>query len=176
MFLLPAMTSLRHTKIYKTIWGTENTSQDTNANMRSWSERSRKRLESCHTELQLLANEVLQIHDCSVITGHRGKEDQNRMYAEGKSKLKWPNGKHNSYPSMAIDLAPYVDGVEPWDLKYSLYFAGIVLGVADILYKQDMMQHNVRWGGNWSVIRDGKAGARTFKNTPFYDGLHFELV
>lgn len=140
--------------------------------MNSWSQSSANKLATCHPDLQVLANTVLPFHDCKVITGHRNEEQQNRMYAEGKSKLRWPNGKHNSDPSMAIDLAPYRPGDNPWDYEYSLYFAGIVLGIADILYQQGHMVHKVRWGGNWSTDRD----YRSFKDVSFYDGLHFELV
>jgi peptidoglycan L-alanyl-D-glutamate endopeptidase CwlK len=139
--------------------------------MRSWSQKSQERLNTCHSDLQLLANEVLSIHDCSVVYGHRPMEDQNRLFAEGKSKKQWPNSKHNQLPSIAIDLAPYVPGVGMWDMEYSLYFAGLVLGTADMLHKMGTMMNTVRWGGNWSSTRD-----RNWKLNSFYDGLHFELL
>ena len=142
--------------------------------MNQWSQKSQDRLATCHQDLQTLANAVLQIHDCMVVTGHRDQETQERMVREGKSKVHWPNGKHNSWPSRAIDLAPYVNGISPWDYEYSLYFAGIVLGVAEMLRSQGMMQHAIRWGGNWTVERDNPQ--RTFKGVSFYDGLHFELA
>jgi len=140
--------------------------------MRRWSDSSRRKLETCHRDLQTLANTVLGFHDCKVITGHRGKEEQERMVREGKSRINWPNGKHNSFPSNAIDLAPYRPNQDPWDFEYSLYFAGLVLGTAEVLYDMGRMTHRVRWGGNWSSVRDG----RSFKDVSFYDGLHFEIV
>ena len=45
-----------------------------------------------------------------IVCGHRNKEDQNKAFAEGKSKLKWPKGKHNKLPSQAVDAAPYISG------------------------------------------------------------------
>lgn len=140
--------------------------------MNKWSQSSARKLATCHQDLQILANTVLIYHDCKVITGHRTEPEQERMVREGKSKVHWPNGKHNSLPSNAIDLAPYRPGQNPWEYEYSLYFAGFVLGIADCLHRKGAMQHRIRWGGNWSSQRDG----RSFKDVSFYDGLHFELV
>jgi peptidoglycan L-alanyl-D-glutamate endopeptidase CwlK len=140
--------------------------------MRAWSQSSANKLDTCHPDLQKLANAVLVFHDCTVITGHRDQQTQERMVTEGKSKVHWPNGKHNSHPSHAIDLAPAVAGLSPWDFEYSLYFAGLVLGTAEILLSTGRMSYAVRWGGNWSATRD----QRSFKDVSFYDGLHFELV
>ncbi len=140
--------------------------------MRAWSQSSATKLATCHPDLRKLANAVLVFHDCQVITGHRNEQKQNQMVQEGKSKVLWPNGKHNTYPSNAIDLAPYVPNMSPWDFEYSLYFAGLVLGTAENLLRSGRMSYAIRWGGNWSATRDGKS----FKDVSFYDGLHFELV
>ena len=140
--------------------------------MNNWSKSSKKKLQECHNDLQILANEVLQVHDCTVVWGYRDEEIQNELYHEGKSQLKYPYSKHNEFPAIAIDLAPYVPslGGATWDREYSLYFSGLVLGIADRLYKSGAMQHKIRWGGNWSTDRE-----TSFKTVNFYDGLHFEL-
>lgn len=141
--------------------------------MNTWSESSYKKLQTCHPDLIVLANNVLEIHDCTVVWGNRTKEQQELMFAQGKSKVHYPDSKHNIFPSHAIDLAPYVPslGGVTWDYKYSLYFAGLVLGTADLLYKKGEMNYKVRWGGNWSTKRD-----KPFTQVSFYDGLHFELT
>lgn len=141
--------------------------------MNKWSTSSEEKLATCHDDLITLANTVLPIHDCTVVWGHRTEAQQEKMFAEGKSKLHYPKSKHNIYPSHAIDLVPYVPdlGGPTWDYEYSLYFAGLVLGVADMLYLKGEMQHKIRWGGNWSTNRQ-----KNFKKVSFYDGLHFELV
>ena len=139
--------------------------------MAQWSQKSQERLNTCHSDLQLLASEVLSIHDCSVVYGHRTEADQNRLFDEGKSKKRWPNSKHNSWPSNAMDLAPYVPGVGLWDYEYVLYFSGLVLGTADMMHKMGSMQHKIRAGMNWSTIRD-----RNFKLNSFFDGNHYELM
>jgi len=128
--------------------------------MPSFSVASRAQLASCHPDLQRLFNEVIKHHDCKVLEGHRNKEAQNRAFAEGKSKLKWPNGNHNKYPSMAVDVAPYpVDWNDPTRFYY---FAGFVFGIAS------QMGIKLRWGGDWD-------GDLNFKNQTFFDLPHFEL-
>jgi len=73
-------------------------------------------LATCDAELVRLVEAVaadidarpgLHVHDVTVVCGHRGKADQDAAYARGASKLRWPHSAHNSYPSLAVDLAPY---------------------------------------------------------------------
>lgn len=121
---------------------------------------SLERLATCHTKIQAVMNEVIKYEDFIVIEGHRGQEAQDKAFREGKSKLKWPQGKHNTLPSNAIDIAPY-----PLDWNDSLAFArlaGYVQAVADA------MGIAVRWGGDWDG--DGKS-----KDERFLDLVHFEL-
>lgn len=75
--------------------------------MPKFGKRSRKELATAHPELQRLFNEVINLIDCAVICGHRGHADQDKAFAEGKSKLKWPNSKHNKIPSLAVDVVPW---------------------------------------------------------------------
>ena len=63
--------------------------------------------------------------DCSVLCGHRGEEDQNKAYDSGNSKVKWPNGRHNKKPSIAVDVAPYP--IDWKDRERMTYFAGMVM-------------------------------------------------
>ena len=37
----------------------------------------------------------------------RTKTEQDELFAKGKTKLKYPESKHNRDPSLAIDIAPY---------------------------------------------------------------------
>ena len=69
--------------------------------------KSKKELSTCHEDLQDLFNEVIKYVDCSVLEGHRSKERQNKLYEEGKTKVKYPNGRHNASPSRACDIVPY---------------------------------------------------------------------
>jgi peptidoglycan L-alanyl-D-glutamate endopeptidase CwlK len=49
----------------------------------------------------MAVDEVLPVH---VICGHRNKEDQDKAFKEGNSKLEFPNSKHNKKPSLAVDV------------------------------------------------------------------------
>ena len=133
--------------------------------------KSIERLESCHWDLQVLFNAVIKEVDCSVICGHRNKEDQDKAVALGHSKAPFPKGKHNSFPSYAVDVAPYpID----WDDTIRFYyFAGWVLAKAKILRNVGEITHNIRWGGNW---RGFENGVIDFKKNTFNDLPHFELI
>lgn len=72
-----------------------------------YSKKSLERIAECDEKLQLIAGELIKEMDVTVLCGHRNKADQNAAYAAGKSRLKWPHGKHNAWPSHAIDIAPY---------------------------------------------------------------------
>lgn len=129
--------------------------------MPKFGESSRSRLATCHPDIQKVMNEVIKHYDCSIITGHRNEEDQNRAVKEGKSKTSYPNSKHNSIPSRAVDVAPYP--IDWADLSRFYYFAGIVMTVA----KQ--MNVKLRWGGDWDKDQ-------VFSDNKFNDLPHFELV
>ena len=128
--------------------------------MPRFGKRSIGRLQTCDQKLQELFYEVVKHFDCSVIEGHRGEERQNKAYAEGKSKLKYPNGKHNQTPSIAVDVAPYP--IDWSDRDRFHYFGGFVLGVAK------EMGMNIRCGGDWN--QDTQT-----KDNKFDDLVHFEI-
>ena len=73
-----------------------------------WGKQSLTNLSQAHMVLQKLADKALEIslQDLKVICGYRNEVDQNKAFAEGKSKLKWPKSLHNSHPSLAIDVVP----------------------------------------------------------------------
>lgn len=75
--------------------------------MFKYGKRSLTNIAQCHPDLQRIANELIKRMDVMVICGHRGQRDQDEAYRTGKSKLKWPNSKHNKIPSQAMDVVPY---------------------------------------------------------------------
>lgn len=109
--------------------------------MPKYGKRSRDNLATAHYKLQVLFKEVIKYYDCSILCCYRTKEDQDKAYKNGYSKLKYPKSKHNTYPSFAIDIAPYpID----WDNINRFYeLAGVVKTVA----KQ--MDIKLKWGGSW---------------------------
>ena len=96
--------------------------------MPRFGKRSRENLKTCDKRLQDIFNEVIKYVDCSVLEGHRSKDRQNQLYDEGKTKVKYPNGRHNSKPSNAVDVTPYP--VDWDDRERQTLFAGFVIGIA----------------------------------------------
>ena len=66
--------------------------------MPAFSEKSIVKLSTCHPLLQRVFHEVVREFDCTILEGHRDKDRQNQMVAEGKSQVQWPDGKHNTVP------------------------------------------------------------------------------
>ena len=75
--------------------------------MPRFGKRSKERLATCDERLQKLFNEVINYVDCSVLEGHRSSARQNKLYEEGKTKVRYPKGRHNHKPSRAVDVVPY---------------------------------------------------------------------
>ena len=94
-------------------------------------------------------------------------EGQEEAFKSGHTQLRWPHGKHNKQPSMAVDVTPY-----PLDWKNSkrmYWFAGYVMGIAQKLKDDGKMTHAVRYGGDWDSDKD-------IDDQNFFDLVHFELV
>lgn len=129
--------------------------------MPAFSEKSISKLSTCHPLLQRVFHEVVREFDCSILEGHRDKDRQNQMVAEGKSQVRWPDGKHNAVPSLAVDVTPYP--IQWDDRERQTLFAGYVLATAK------SMGVTLRWGGDWD--RDTEV-----RDNSFDDLVHFEIV
>ena len=129
--------------------------------MPSFGQTSVERLVTCDDRLQILFQRVVRVFDCTVLEGHRDKERQDKLHAEGRSKVQFPNSKHNFSPSRAIDVAPWpID----WNDRERFYwFAGFVQATARELCIP------IRWGGDWD--RDWQKHDNTFD-----DLVHYELL
>lgn len=127
-----------------------------------FSARSQSRLNTCHPDLIRLFEAVIADgHDCTVIEGHRGKDAQDEAFRTGKSKKQWPNGKHNSTPSQAVDVMPFpIDWV---NRAQHVAFAKAVFA------KADELGIKVRWGGDFNM--DGN-----WTNDSLIDRPHWELL
>ena len=129
--------------------------------MPKFGSKSKERLLTCDIKLQKIFNEVIKHIDCSVLEGHRSAERQDRLFEDGKTKVKYPLGRHNSKPSRAVDVVPYP--VDWNDRERQTLFAGFVLGIAM------SMGIKLRWGGDWNMdfhVMDNR----------FDDFPHFELT
>ena len=130
--------------------------------MPQFSNRSKERLATCDERLQRVLNLVIQVVDFTVLQGHRSVEEQQELYAQGRTKPGaivthidgvTKKGNHNYVPSRAVDIAPWPidwnDLPRFRNLATAVKVAAVALG------------YDVRWGGDW----------QTFKDYP-----HFEIV
>ena len=129
-----------------------------------WGARSRACLDTVDERLASICNQALELSpfDLAVTCGHRGEAEQNRLADEGKSRVRYPHGRHNASPSLAVDIHPYP--IDYKDTARYCYLAGMMRAAAD--------DHGIdlRWGGNWD--RD----AVLLTDQRFDDLCHFELV
>lgn len=129
--------------------------------MPKFGERSQRLLNQCHPDIQRVLNRAIKIMDFAVITGHRGKEEQNDLFHKGLSMKKWPESRHNSQPSEAVDVVPWPIDWEDTH-RFSL-LAGVIWACAELERVQ------FRWGGDWD------SDTETTDQT-FMDWGHFELA
>ena len=134
--------------------------------MAEFGQASLGRRETLHDDLKMIVDEAIKIIDFTIVCGYRNQDEQNKAYRSGASKLPWPQGKHNSLPSKAVDMAPYDKrrGLIDWTnyQKFTL-MAGIVIGIAHA------KGIKIRWGGDWD-------GDMTMTDQTFDDLAHFELL
>lgn len=129
--------------------------------MYKFGSRSKKHLVTLDERLQKVLNEVIKYVDCSIIEGHRSGERQNKLFEEGRTKVKYPHGRHNANPSRAVDVVPYPIN---WDDRERFHlFAGFVIGIAQ------SMGIKLRWGGDWNMNFE-------VDDNNFDDFPHFELI
>ena len=122
---------------------------------------SQTRINTCLPELQEILNEAIKEIDFTVLCGHRSEAEQNDYFHTGRSKVKFPNSKHNTYPSCAVDIAPY-----PIDWNNTARFAhliGLVRGIAL------MKGYKIRVGCDWDM--DGDITDHSFMDYPHIEYL-----
>ncbi len=138
--------------------------------------RSKKHYDTLHKDLQVILDQVIKYYDFSIIEGHRTLETQQKYFKEGKSKLDGINqkSKHQSLPSMAVDIMPYKKGSNAFSGmvkdKYRFYYLmGLIRAESERLYQEKKISHKVRFGIDWN-------SNDLFDDQTFDDMPHFELV
>lgn len=129
---------------------------------------SKLKLMTCDQRLQKICLDAIEVMDFTVLCGHRGQEEQDELFANGKSKLQWPKSKHNKNPSVAVDIAPWPipdnwGSYDPHQLGRFYALAGVMFAMA--------AKHKIklRWGGTWGGIDDKNPSG-------FFDLPHFEII
>lgn len=133
---------------------------------------SKARLDTISPTLWVIVVEAEKIVPLTVLEGHRGQEAQEKAFQEGKSKLHWPNGKHNALPSLAVDIAPiYFEGATRNVDWGDLIAFGRIMGCIQTIAHQ--MKVKVRFGLDWDG--DFRSAGRDPGET-FLDAPHVEIV
>lgn len=132
---------------------------------RAWGNGSKRVRETLDPRLQKIMDRVLnEVADITLISGHRDLDEQESLYNQGKSTVRWPNSKHNTNPSKAVDYQPYPYPSQECKLWGALgYIAGRAMAIAQ------EEGTTLRWGGDWN--RDGD-----LTNQSFDDLFHLEIV
>lgn len=142
--------------------------------MYEFGETSKQKLATCHQDLQMIMGLAIMVSkvDFGIAEGYRSLEKQMQYFREGKSKIDGVKvkGKHNSMPSLAVDIYPFVNGKALWEDEHLSYLAGVIESVAQTLLRDGDIHHRIRWGGNWDM--DGEL----LIDQSFDDRPHFELV
>lgn len=125
---------------------------------------SRRQQNTCDDRLIRLQNEAIKYIDHTILEGHRDQAHQDADYAKGVSKLKWPNGAHNKFPSRAFDFAPY-----PIDWSNKVTALGRFMLVAGVyLVCAQRLGIKIRFGWDWNRNLDPR-------DESFLDWGHIEL-
>jgi peptidoglycan L-alanyl-D-glutamate endopeptidase CwlK len=112
-------------------------------------------LATCHEDLRTLFHEVIRHVDCKVLEGHRTLGRQQELYAKGRMSpgriVTYKDGilrksKHQSDPSIAVDVVPYP--INWRDREKFYHLAGFVKATAIAL------GIDLRWGGDWQSFQD----------------------
>jgi len=126
--------------------------------------RSKAQRDTLHPLLQKVVDEAIKVYDFKILQGTRGEDEQERLYRERKTMVRWPNSKHNTVPSLAVDVAPYpIDWDSPHATKKFAQLAGILIGIGWT------MGIRLRWGGDWD-------GDGIMRDQRFHDLPHLELL
>ena len=128
--------------------------------MPQFSDASKTKLSTCDPRLVRVFDRVVETFDCTIVCGHRGEVEQNKAFETGHSQKRWPESKHNTSPSVAVDATPYP--IDWGDRERATFFAGFVLATAR------EMGIELTWGGDWNHNWQ-------VKDNSFDDICHFEI-
>lgn len=76
---------------------------------------------------------------------YRDKDNQEEAYSEGRTKLHYPNSKHNKLPAEALDL---------FELNEQSIAIWNPMTFADIAAQSEKDGDPIMWGGRWKTIGD----------------------
>jgi len=151
--------------------------------MPQFGKKSLENLEHCHEDIKAILGVLIKQYDFSVISGIRTDEEQQELFAQGRSKLDGINRKskhqgreddEGNIVSFAVDIMPYAKGTnafsgEEKDARRFYVMMGMVKAIARNLREQNIISHSVRFGMDWD-------GDDVYDDQTFDDLPHFELI
>jgi peptidoglycan L-alanyl-D-glutamate endopeptidase CwlK len=113
----------------------------------SFSQRSKEKLLTVHDDLQEVfeASITDSPFDFSITQGIRTKEEQQKLFNEGKSQTL--NSRHLT--GKAVDIAVFVNSKVTWEFDKYKTVADHIKSVAKSL------DTPIVWGGDWVSFKDG---------------------
>ena len=135
--------------------------------MPAFGARSMRNRYTLHESLIGVLDEAILYYDFTILCGHRSKDKQDEAFNNKRSMVEWPNSKHNTFPSLAVDVAPYY--AQPphirWNRLYEfVYLHGLIIGLAA------RRGITLRSGQNWDMDDE------LITDQGFNDFPHIELV
>ena len=141
-----------------------------------FSQRSRRRLDTCDRRLIQVMDAAVIGFDMTVLEGHRSPETHADYIQRGVTRAPYSQTRHRYNPSLAVDMAPWITEFnrmanwnDPNELRYFYYMGGFVQATA-----LRILGYSLRWGGNWDGDSVIGVGAKSDDQT-FNDLVHFEL-
>lgn len=125
--------------------------------------KSARKLLELDCDLQLILNIAIKLVDFSIIEGHRDEATQDEYYFTGKSKVQYPGSKHNKFPSLAVDIAPFPYPKTDYEVRQAYFLTGLIKGIAHSLGIK------IRVGCDWNADGD-------MRNDKFQDVWHIEKL
>jgi peptidoglycan L-alanyl-D-glutamate endopeptidase CwlK len=126
--------------------------------MPSFGSKSKAALAKCHPLLQDIANQAIKKFDFMVLDATRGRVDQERAFAGGRSKARFGQSAHNYVPAIAFDLFP-----APYDWNNRQSFIDLYRVIMRIAREKGIP---LRSGLDWNMDGNFSDG---------WDAPHYEL-
>ena len=106
------------------------------------------RLQTCDPRLIGVMTKAAKYLPIMIVCGHRDQAAQDAAFESHTSKTPWPQSKHNSQPSLAVDFAPLKpDGTIDWNnTKSFVYMAGWILAFGAAVGIK--LRSGADWNGN----------------------------
>jgi peptidoglycan LD-endopeptidase CwlK len=135
----------------------------------AWGGTSTARLLTCHPLLVTLFQRAIKRadlrHDMTVVYGHRTNAEQAKLYAQGRTApgrvVTWSKpgtSRHNTSPSKAVDVVPYVGGrPDPATWANFHAIAPSIKAEWAAMVNEGLVPDGVtlEWGGDWQRKPDG---------------------